>query len=335
MKKFWYKAPKWDKKLITTALETGFDAIYTEKENVLEVKELSRVNVISDSDQADLILGKDVVEEFLDTKEDEEKVVKFAGKIPVIVKNKDWTIIPLENLLSKTRNIIQYVKNFNEAKLALETLEVGADGVLLETDDINEIKKMGELIRETQNEHLKLVEAEVDEVEQLGIGDRVVVDTASILKPGQGMLVGDSSSAMFLVFNENVLTPYCDPRPFRVNAGGTHAYVRLPGDKTKYLGELHSGSKVVVVDPQGNTEQAIVGRAKIEKRPMLIVRAHAGDRKISLVMQNAETIRLTQVNGDHVSVTKLKSGDKVLAYLQEEGVGRHFGQKIKETIKEQ
>jgi len=334
MKKFWYKPPIWDKKLITTAVETGFDLIQVDSENIEKVKELSRVLVLSDGDKADLVLGKEVAEEMLETQEDEEKVIKYGGKIPVIVRNKDWTIIPLENLISKTSNIIQHVRNYEEAKLALETLEIGADGILLETDDLNEIKKVGGLIRETQNEKLNLIEAEIESVEQLGIGDRVVVDTASILQAGQGMLVGDSSSAMFLVYNENVETPYCDPRPFRVNAGGTHAYVRMPNDKTKYLGELASGFKVLIVDPRGNTEQAIVGRIKIEKRPMLIVRAAAGDKKISLVMQNAETIRLTKPDGGYISVTKLQKGDRVLAFFQEEGVGRHFGQKIRETITE-
>lgn len=334
MKKFWYKATTWNKEVITTAIESGFEAIYVDSEHVEAVKELSRVDVISGSEKADMQLGKDVKEFTIESKESEEEVIKLQGIIPAIIKNVDWTIIPLENLISKTSNLIQYVKTYEEAKLALETMERGADGILLETDNLNEIKKVGDLIRVSQNENLGLAEAEIDEIEQLGIGDRVVVDTASMLKPGQGMLVGDSSSAMFLVYNENVETPYCDPRPFRVNAGGTHAYVRMPNDKTKYLGELRSGSKVLIIDSQGNTEQAIVGRIKIEKRPMLIVRAHMGDRNISLVMQNAETIRLTKSDGGHISVTKLKKGDKVLAFLQEAGMGRHFGQKIQETILE-
>jgi len=199
---------------------------------------------------------------------------------------------------------------------------------------LGEIKKMTDLIRASQNENLSLVEAEIESVEELGIGDRVIVDTASILAPGQGMLVGDSSSAMFLVYNENVENPYVNARPFRVNAGGAHAYIRMPGDKTSYLGDLENGKKALAVDIKGNTEQVIIGRIKIEKRPMLMVRAKVGKRKVSLVMQNAETIRLTKPDGDYISVTRLKKGDKVLSFLQEEGVGRHFGQKLKESITE-
>ncbi|MCK5084389.1 MAG: 3-dehydroquinate synthase II [Candidatus Pacebacteria bacterium] len=334
MKKFWYKILNWDKRLVSAAIESGFDSIYVSSDDVKKVRELSRIGVISNNKEADLVLDKDVKEIIIKSKESEKDIVNLNGKIPVIIKNKDWTIIPLENLISKTTNLIQYVENYKEAKVALETMEKGADGIVLETNDMNEIKKVGNLIREIQNEKLSLTEVEIDRIKQVGIGDRVVVDTSSILKPGQGILAGDSSSAMFLVYNENVQTPYCDPRPFRVNAGGVHAYVQIAGDKTKYLGELASGSKIMVVDQNGNTQEAIIGRVKIEKRPMLAVYAHYHNKKMSLIMQNAETIRLTKKDGSPISVTKLKKGDRVLANLEQDGVGRHFGQKIKETILE-
>ncbi|MFA6171660.1 MAG: 3-dehydroquinate synthase II [Patescibacteria group bacterium] len=333
-KKFWYQPPNWDKKLITAAIESGFEAIYVAEKDIEKTRELSRAKIISTKAPADFIIGENADEVKIENKECENRVVAYKGKIPVIIRNFDWTIIPLENLISKTSNLIQHVRNYNEAKLAFLTLEIGSDGILLETGDLNEIKKTAKLIKEIQNEKLELCEAEIISIEQLGLGDRVVVDTASTLSPGQGMLVGDSSKAMFLVYNENVETPYCDPRPFRVNAGGTHAYIRMPGDKTKYLGELKSGLKALVVDQKGNTEEVIVGRVKIERRPMLIVRGIAGGRELSLVMQNAETIRLTKNDGSPVSVTKLKPGDRVLAFIQEEEMGRHFGQKIKETITE-
>ena len=333
-KKFWFKPIKWDKKVINLALEVGFDAILVPADLVSQVRELSKIKIISDSKDADLVIGKDCFEVKINSHDDEKKVIKHQGKVPVIIYNSDWTIIPLENLISQTTNLIQHVHSQKEAKLALETMERGADGVLLETEDLGEIKKMTDLIRASQNENLSLVEAEIESVEELGIGDRVIVDTASILAPGQGMLVGDSSSAMFLVYNENVENPYVNARPFRVNAGGAHAYIRMPGDKTSYLGDLENGKKALAVDIKGNTEQVIIGRIKIEKRPMLMVRAKVGKRKVSLVMQNAETIRLTKPDGDYISVTRLKKGDKVLSFLQEEGVGRHFGQKLKESITE-
>ena len=70
------------------------------------------------------------------------------------------------------------------------------------------------------------------------MGDRVCVDTCTNMGPGEGMLVGNSSGGLFLVHAESLENPYVAPRPFRVNAGPVHAYIRVPGGKTKYLGEL-------------------------------------------------------------------------------------------------
>ncbi len=331
-KKFYLNLEKWDKKQATLALESGVDAILVKPEKIEELKSLALTKVISQSKKADLEIGKDIKIVKINSKKDEDIVVAEKGKIPVIIENKDWTIIPLENLISKTSNLIQEVLNASQAKTALQTMERGADGIILKTDDLQDIKEVANIINKMSEEKFKLSEAVIESIEPLGIGDRVCVDTSSMLSPGQGMLVGDSSSAMFLVYNENVKSPYCDPRPFRINAGGVHAYCQLPSDKTGYLSEIKAGSKILVVDPKGNSEEVIVGRAKIEKRPMLLVKASCKGKEISLVIQNAETIRLTSVSGKPVSITKLKKGDKVLVYLQE--AGRHFGVKVKESIKE-
>ena len=333
MKKLFYLNLKnWNKKQATMALESGVDAILVKPEKIEELKSLGLIKIIAQSNKADLEIEKDIKIVRINSKKDEEKVVLEQGKISVIIENKDWTIIPLENLISKTSNLIQEVTSLNQAKTALTTLEKGADGIILKTDSLQDIKDIANIINKMSEEKFKLVEAVIESIEPLGMGDRVCVDTSSMLNPGQGMLVGDSSSAMFLVYNENVKSPYCDARPFRVNAGGVHAYCQLPSNKTCYLSEIKSGSKILVVNPQGDSEEVIVGRAKIEKRPMLLVRALYKNKEISLVMQNAETIRLTSLSGKPISVTKLKKDDKILAYLQE--AGRHFGVKVKESIKE-
>jgi len=53
----------------------------------------------------------------------------------LIVIGTDWKVIPLENLIAGLQKldveIIAGVRNAEEAKLALETLEHGSDGVLL------------------------------------------------------------------------------------------------------------------------------------------------------------------------------------------------------------
>jgi len=334
MKKFWFKLNKWNTDLATLAIESGFEAILVPSNDVEKLKELALITTISDNKNADLVLGKDVIEIEITKNSDEQKVIAYNGKIPVIISNKDWTIIPLENLVSKVKNVIQTVHSAEETEFALGALEVGADGIILESEDVSEIKKVAQIIQKSKNEKLKLVDAEIVSTKPLGMGDRVAIDTSSILKPGQGVLVGNSSQAMFLAYNENVQNPYCDPRPFRINAGAVHAYVMLPNDRTKYLSELKSGMTILTVDQNGNTEDVIIGRVKIEKRPLMLITAKAGEIEFSIVVQNAETIRLTTSDGGFKSVVKLKKGDKVRAYVQEEISGRHFGQRIKETIVE-
>ncbi|MBN1474181.1 MAG: 3-dehydroquinate synthase II, partial [Syntrophaceae bacterium] len=144
--------------------------------------------------------------------------------------------------------------------------------------------------------------------------------------------IGNYSNAFFLVHSESVENPYVEPRPFRVNAGAVHAYILMPNGKTKYLDELKTGDDVLITNQKGETFASTVGRLKIEKRPMLNIIADAGNKEVSLILQNAETIRLTKPSGEPISVVKLAKGDKVLGYTEEGG--RHFGFKISETISE-
>ena len=182
----------------------------------------------------------------------------------------------------------------------------------------------------------ELMPAVITRVESVGLGHRVCADTLSILRKGQGMLVGNSSAFTFLVHAETERNEYVAARPFRVNAGAVHAYVRLPGDKTTYLGEFKAGQEVLIVDANGETSLATLGRVKIEVRPMLLVEAQVttedGVKTGAVFLQNAETIRLTTPGGEPVSVVSLKPGDTVLCRLDE--AGRHFGMRIREDIRE-
>lgn len=137
---------------------------------------------------------------------------------------------------------------------------------------------------------------------------------------------------MFLVHAESVENPYVAPRPFRVNAGAVHAYTRVPGGKTRYLSELCAGDPVLITDYKGQATIGTVGRLKIEKRPLMLIKAVVSGKEITTIVQNAETIRLTDPDGSPVSVVALRPGDKVLVAVEESG--RHFGMKISETITE-
>jgi len=329
VKKVWVKADPWNKKIITTALEGGADAVVVPEKYSAKVKELGLITTIAPD--GDLKLGTDVLEQDIASKADEEAAVRLAAKAKVIVRTTDWTVIPLENLVAQAENLVAEVHSAEEARTALGILEKGVETVLINTPDLAEIKKTLALVKQS-GETLALSVAKVKEVRPLGMGDRVCVDTCTNMALGEGMLVGNSSAALFLIHAESVENPYVATRPFRVNAGPVHAYTRVPGGKTRYLSELAAGDEVLIVDWQGRTQVAAVGRTKVEKRPLMLITAEAEGRSIATVVQNAETIRLTSPQGKAVSVVKLKAGDEVMVALEK--AGRHFGIKVDETITE-
>ena len=294
-----------------------------------KVKALGRIQTISED--GDLKLGEDVVFYNIKSGEDEDKIVKLSHDKRVILQSSDWTIIPLENLIAKGAKVIAQVRNLEEAQTAFGILEIGVEHILFHSNDAIELKKVLSWLH-SEGDRISLQAAEIVEISPVGMGDRVCVDSCTSMTMGQGMLVGNSSSALFLVHSESIVNPYVTPRPFRVNAGPVHAYTRIPGGKTKYLSELSAGDQVLIVDFKGNTTTGIVGRLKIEKRPLMLVKAVIGDKEISSIVQNAETIRLTDPQGKALSVVSLVPGDKVLAAVEEGG--RHFGIKIEESITE-
>jgi 3-dehydroquinate synthase II len=329
MQKIWVKVDPWDKNMVTTALEGGADGIVIPKGFSEKVKALGRIETISED--GDLKLGKDVVFFEIKSGEDEEEIVKLSQTKRVILQCSDWTIIPLENLIAKGADVIAQVKNLDEVQTAFGILEKGVGHVLFYADDVVELKKVLSWLR-SEGDKISLQTAEIVEVRPVGMGDRVCVDTCTSMGMGQGMLVGNSSSALFLIHSESISNPYVSPRPFRVNAGPVHSYTRIPGGKTRYLSELSAGDQVLVVDFKGNTSTGIVGRLKIEKRPLMLIKAVFDGKEIATIVQNAETIRLTDPEGKALSVVSLVPGDKVLVAMEEGG--RHFGIKIEESITE-
>ncbi|WP_324663159.1 3-dehydroquinate synthase II [Haloarcula sediminis] len=250
-----------------------------------------------------------------------------------IVIGDDWQIIPLENLIARVgedTELITGVQTAEDARTAYETLELGADGVLLDTDDVDEIRKTVEVRDEAGREQVDLEYATVTAVEQTGSADRVCIDTGNLMDHDEGMLVGSMARGLFFVHAETAESPYVASRPFRVNAGAVHAYVRTPDGGTKYLSELQSGDEVQIVDEEGHTREAIVGRAKIEKRPMFRVQAETeeGDR-IETLLQNAETIKVHARDG-RKAITDLEAGDEILVHYED--TATHFGEKIEESI---
>nr|CAB3501881.1 unnamed protein product [Digitaria exilis] len=262
-----------------------------------------------------------------------------------ILDGENQKVIPAENIVAAFQGcrgtVLAVSTNSTEAQVFLEALEQGLDGVVLKVDDMDDIIKLKDYFdrRNEAKSQLPLAKATVSKVEVVGMGDRVCVDLCSIMRPGEGLLVGSYARGMFLVHSECLETNYIASRPFRVNAGPVHAYVSVPGGKTSYLSELRSGKEVIVVDQNGLWRTAIVGRVKIESRPLILVEAkdNSGDDTYSIFLQNAETVALiTPDKGTGgrtaIPVTSLKVGDEVL--VRKQGGARHTGIEIQEFIVE-
>jgi 3-dehydroquinate synthase II len=328
MKKLWVNVIPYNKQIAIAALESGAEAVILPDGDSEKVRQFGKIKTVEKN--GDIQPGVQV--EFVDIagKADENKAAAVPGEKVVVLKMLDWTIIPIENLLARRgKNIMVQVDNSKQAKLMTEILEKGVDGVLLNTTDVNEIKKTAEILHSI-GEKITLVTATITATKQLGMGDRSCLDTCTQMTLGEGMLIGNTASGFFLVHSESIDNPYVASRPFRVNAGAVHAYTLTPGGKTKYLADLKAGDEVWLVNFQGKTQTAYLGRNKIEKRPMILIEADAEGQPISLVMQNAETIRLVSPEGEAISITTLKAGDKVLAHIEK--AGRHFGMQVDETL---
>jgi len=265
-------------------------------------------------------------------KEDENKAATAAelGVDYVIIDCLDWRVIPLENLIAKSRGkstLIAEVTTSEDARVVLEALELGTDGVLLKTGNSNELEKTIKFIK-TQAPIMALTTAKILSIKPIGSGARVCVDTVDLMVPGEGMLVGCQSAGFFLVEAEVNENPYVQSRPFRVNAGPASHYTLTSTQSTRYLSELKAGDEVLIISREGNVRITNVGRSKIEFRPLILIEAQANDTKIKTILQNAETIRLVTPEASK-PVTELKPNDEVLVHLAPKG-GRHFGISVPE-----
>ena len=327
MKSVWFSALPFDKALVTLALESGVDAIITDAAHADDVRALGRVEVFTPDDAAFVALG---------SKADEQTAVDAlkAGRRTVL--RLGWEIIPVENILAQAKGLAVEVQSLEQALLAAGILERGVDAVLVLPQGAADLKRIVAGVKLSQGT-IPLETATVTAIRPAGLGHRVCVDTMSVLKKGQGMLVGNSSAFTFLVHAETESNPYVAARPFRVNAGAVHAYAVLPGDKTCYLEELSAGREVLIVGADGKTFLTTVGRVKVEVRPMLKITAKVRtadgcDVTGQVFLQNAETIRVTGADGSPISVVNLKPGDEILC--RTDVAGRHFGMRICEDIKE-
>lgn len=234
----------------------------------------------------------------------------------LVLGHPDRAVEPLAKLVAdvvESATVGLVVGSPEDARTALEGLDVGADGVVLETEDPGVVEATLEAVDDVAGERLPLEWADVTSVEGAGLADRVSVDLGSILDADEGLLVGTHAHGLVLVHAQSAHGPGVESRPFRVNAGAVHAHVLAPGGELRYLSELQGGDRVLIADAKGRTRDAVVGRVRTGRQPMrrVVFRTGSGE-VVEALLQDAETVRLHTRDGGPVPVGDLEPGDEVL-----------------------
>ena len=334
LKELWIQVENGKQKESIQNIASKFsDAIIEDNRALFANKETITVISPANNDVLEKIeVKKKILRICISNKETENLTVKAAelGAKYLIISCANWRVIPLENLIARIKGkskLIAEVADAEEAKIALETLELGTDGVLLRVSNLDEILKTVAIVK-PEALTLEMATAKIVSTKPISTGARVCVDTCDMMKQGEGLLVGSQSAGLFLIEAEVHENPYVASRPFRVNAGSLSMYTLGTLQTTRYLSELKAGDEVVIVNREGKQRKANVGRIKIEIRPLILVEAKVEDKTIKTILQNAETIRVVTPKVSK-PVTELKPNDEVLVHLAAKG-GRHFGISVPE-----
>jgi 3-amino-4-hydroxybenzoic acid synthase len=253
-----------------------------------------------------------------------------------VIDFKDPTKIPLEIVLAAADKadgrVITLVHDLEEARIVFDVLERGSDGALLTPQGVGDATELVALAQ-TPTESVQMQALEITEVSHLGLGDRVCVDTCSHLGLDEGILVGSYAHGMVLVSSETHPLPYMPTRPFRVNAGALHSYTLGLDNRTRYLSELESGSELLAVRTNGETRRVVVGRVKIESRPLISITARApSGEEVNVIVQDDWHVRVLGPDAEVRNVTELRPGDKLAGSTLTEP--RHVGYAVREFLLE-
>lgn len=249
----------------------------------------------------------------------------------------EWTgdrVIPLESAVAHRARRFElwtFARGASEVPAALGALEHGADLVVVTVRSPREVDELEREVERPVPSGLAWTLVPVTEVRPAGLGDRVIVDTTSLLRPEEGLVVGSAAAFLFHVASEAVGSSFSRPRPFRVNAGSAHSYVLLADGSTRYLSELEANDRVLAVSPNGPARAVRVGRIKVERRPMVVVRADDEGTPRTVFLQEAETVRLSGEHG-RLPTTELAPGARVRGVRLP--AARHLGTAVEETIEE-
>ncbi|MBT3657922.1 MAG: 3-dehydroquinate synthase II [Euryarchaeota archaeon] len=274
------------------------------------------------------------------------KARSMSGSVEwILLELGEWKMIPIENIIAACdgvpTKVAARISSSEQVLGAAFALQIGVDAILVTEDVLPTAliakSQRGEITEEidkpVKTGNISLTEIEVIEVKEGGIGDRVCVDLTSLLGTGEGMLVGSSAASMVMVHGETVESEFVPTRPFRVNAGAAHSYILMADGSTSYLSEISMGDEVMVVNSDGSSRSATVGRVKIERRPFILFRwKDENNNEAGALLQQAETVRLVSSSTQLISITELVKETILLGWNG--GVGRHIGIPISAEVTE-
>jgi len=274
------------------------------------------------------------------------KARSMSGSVEwILLELGEWKMIPIENIIAACdgvpTKVAARISSSEQVLGAAFALQIGVDAILVTEDVLPTAliakSQRGEITEEidkpVKTGNISLTEIEVIEVKEGGIGDRVCVDLTSLLGTGEGMLVGSSAASMVMVHGETVESEFVPTRPFRVNAGAAHSYILMADGSTSYLSEISMGDEVMVVNSDGSSRSATVGRVKIERRPFILFRwKDENNNEAGALLQQAETVRLVSSSTQLISITELVKETILLGWNG--GFGRHIGTPISAEVTE-
>ncbi|BCB84742.1 3-dehydroquinate synthase II family protein [Phytohabitans suffuscus] len=280
----------------------------------------------------------------------ERACASVRGDECTVLRFRDPTNIPLEIVLAAAAAarhpeaaagaeasgpglIITAMDRVADAPVHLGVLEHGPGGLMLAPTAPGQAARLRDVVT-SKPEPLKLVTLTVTAITHAGMGERACVDTCTYLEKDEGILVGSRAKGMVLCVSETHPLPYMPTRPFRVNAGAIMSYTLADPEHTRYLSELGAGDPVLAVGADGRTRHVIVGRVKIETRPLLSIDAvsDSGER-VNVIVQDDWHVRILGPGAAVLNSTALQPGDRILGYLAQRE--RHVGYPIDEFCKEQ
>ena len=284
----------------------------------------------------------------IETEKSQDNARSLIGSVEwLVLEFTDWSMIPIENLLAACEGtptkIAAVITAPEQAQGAGFALERGVDALVI--PDIPSMIEAALIIKSQRLEHISTDDDEgrlfsskigigklaITSIESGGTAERYCIDMTRLLDQGEGLLLGSNATSFLFVHGETIESEFVPTRPFRVNAGPPHTYVRMADGKTKYLSELQSGDEILLVNTEGFQRSATIGRLKIEIRPMILIKwIDENNKEGSMFLQQAETVRVVGLDKKSKSITALKVGESVIGWS--DMGARHIGASISSSV---